>query len=350
MASGFGNGRGFQLAASVLVAAILMMLVRVTFGAGWTEAAAFALPLAILTSPVSFSTWYLCKALPLSRTPVVRLIVTVAVASAVSGGIWASVGYGWRELMPLVDLPEITVDIRVLTALLAGLGSLGYLLSVAANYLLQAFEESAEASRRVLASDVAHRDAELRALRAQIDPHFLFNSLNSVAALTTADPVRAREMCQLLADFLRESLAVGGAQQIPLGREVGLAEQYLRVEQVRFGRRLEVRASVTAEGAACSVPPLILQPLVENAVRHGIATRLEGGTIEISAQRSGDRAIIEVRNPRDADEARPGTGRGLDLVRRRLHTMFGDRAALSIEATQDAYRVRLSVPAGGETR
>ncbi len=92
------------------------------------------------------------------------------------------------------------------------------------------------------------------------------------------------------------------------------------------------------------MPALILQPLVENAVRHGIATRLDGGAIEIDARRSGDRALIVVSNPRDPDAARKGSGLGLDIVRRRLAAAFGDRAAISIEAAPESYRVSLSLP------
>ncbi len=98
------------------------------------------------------------------------------------------------------------------------------------------------------------------------------------------------------------------------------------------------------DGGALTVPPLILQPLVENAVRHGIATRLDGGSIEIAARRAGDHAVIVVSNPRDADAARKGTGLGLDIVRKRLAAAFGDRASLSIDAAPESYRVSLSLP------
>jgi LytS/YehU family sensor histidine kinase len=151
-------------------------------------------------------------------------------------------------------------------------------------------------------------------------------------------------MCQLLADFLRDSLSLGSAARIPLGREVALAEQYLRIEQVRFGDRLRVETTVATDGAQLTVPPLILQPLVENAVRHGIATMLDGGAIEIAARRSGSRALIVVTNPRDPDAARKGTGLGLDNVRRRLAAAFGDAAALSVEAAPASYRVSISLP------
>ena len=113
---------------------------------------------------------------------------------------------------------------------------------------------------------------------------------------------------------------------------------------MRFGRRLSVETALAPEAADLPVPPLVLQPLVENAVRHGIATRLEGGTIEIAARRTRDYAVIDVRNPKDADTTRPGTVLGLDLVRRRVLAMFGSRAAVTISSAAESYVVSVSVP------
>src|SRR4029079_2516584 len=149
-------------------------------------------------------------------------------------------------------------------------GFLLYLLAMAVSYLAAAFEVSRDAERRGLELQVLAREAELRALRAQLDPHFLFNSLQSISALTTADPPAARRMCLLLADFLRDTLAVGSQARIPLRSELLLAQRFLEIEQVRFGERLRVDIEPEQAGDI-AVPPLILQPLVENAVRHGIA-------------------------------------------------------------------------------
>jgi LytS/YehU family sensor histidine kinase len=156
-------------------------------------------------------------------------------------------------------------------------------------------------------------------------------------------------MCQLLGDFLRDSLTVGRESRIPLSREIALAEQYLRIEQVRFGARLAVQTSCDPACESVRVPPLILQPLVENAVRHGVATRLDGGTITIAARKSGVGVLVAIDNPRDEDSARRGTGFGQDIVRRRLVAMFGDRAALAVDAAADRYHVSLTVPAMAET-
>jgi LytS/YehU family sensor histidine kinase len=212
------------------------------------------------------------------------------------------------------------------------------------SYLAAAFEASRDAERRGLQLQVQAREAELRALRAQIDPHFLFNSLQSISALTTADPAAARRMCLLLADFLRDTLALGARERIPLSSEIGLAARFLAIEQVRFGRRLSVETDVTAVDD-CLVPPLLLQPLVENAVTHGIAHVLDGGVVKIGARRGAATVSVSIENPCDPDRpAGRGTGLGLRNVRARLRSVYGTDAALRTEETNERYTARLELP------
>ena len=332
-----------HLVAWLLIGAMLSLLVRTLLGVPWRDAVAFGLPMGIVTAPVSLSAWYLCRAMPLGRTNATRVAATALVAAFITAAMWAAIGQAWWQALGRLGLP-LDESPAGLAALLVGLGAPAYLLALTAQYMLQAFEESAAAARRALESQIAQRDAELRALRAQVDPHFLFNSLNAIAGLIAVHPDRARRMCQLLGDFLRDSLTLGAAARIPLGRETALAEQYLAVEHVRFGSRLTLRVSVAETAADVPVPPLILQPLVENAVRHGIATMLDGGVIEVIAERAGARAVVTVVNPRDPDGGRRGTGLGLDIVRRRLAASFGDRAALSTEPQAESYRVIITLP------
>jgi LytS/YehU family sensor histidine kinase len=274
--------------------------------------------------------------------------VSLAGAALVTAAVWAAVGQGWwialgRMGVVLGDAPS-----WMLAAILLGLGVAAYLLSVAINYLLLAYDDAADAERRVLRSEIAAREAELRALRAQVDPHFLFNSLNSISALIAADPARARAMGQLLADFLRESLTLGAEARIPLAREVALARRYLEIEHVRFGSRLRIATDVAPDAEGVLVPALMLQPLVENAVRHGIATCLDGGVVEVLARIAGDVAVVTITNPRDPDAGPTrGTGFGLDIARRRLAASFGNAAAVVVEPGPKSFRVTLTVPSEG---
>lgn len=332
----------------VLAGVGLAALARGVFGASWIGALAFGPAMGLIAGPLCLSAWYVARALPVATTGMVRIGSTTLFAAAITATLWATASQMWWAAIARAGFDPGDAAPQGLFPLLFGLGALSYLLAVTVYYVLQTFDDSARASRRVLESEVAQRDAELRALRAQLDPHFLFNSLNSIAGLIPADPVLAREMCQRLADFLRDSLRLGSTNRITLSREIVLAEQYLRIEQVRFGPRLTWQALVAEDTASVPVPPLLLQPLVENAVRHGVAAMLGPGEIRIETRRAGSRVVITVSNPRDPDVVRPGTGFGINIVRRRLAASFGDGAALNVEREVAAFRALVVVPIEGE--
>jgi len=213
------------------------------------------------------------------------------------------------------------------------------------HYVIIGFERSNESERQTFELRLLAQDAELRALRAQIDPHFLFNSLNSISALTTNDPAKARTMTLMLADFFRKSLDLGARSNIPLNDELALISEFLTIEQVRFGARLKVEQDIKEECQKVMVPPLILQPLVENAVRHGIAHLVDGGTIRIHCERRGDRLVIQIENPIDLDRPRrKGSGLGLKNVRSRLDALYGNESRLDVEETNDYFQIKLSFP------
>jgi LytS/YehU family sensor histidine kinase len=305
------------------------------------------LPLATVFAFVCLSAWYVARGMPLGTTGAVGVIATAFTAAAVSSAIWLLVARAWIGLLSRpFEIENAGRIFRGVDTLLFGFGVLLYLLSLAVSYLLAGFQATQETERRGLQVQVLAREAELRSLRAQIDPHFLFNSLHSISALTTADPAAARRMCLLLADFLRESLALGGASRITLGRELALIQRFLAVERVRFGDRLTVDISA-GDAASCLVPPLLLQPLVENAVRHGIAHLVEGGVIRVAAGRAGGVLRIVVENPCDPD--RPGrgggTGVGLANVRARLRALHGRDATVSAGERHAVWRVEVIMPA-----
>ena len=208
-----------------------------------------------------------------------------------------------------------------------------------------AFEASQEAERRALEQTLLTRDAELKALRAQIDPHFLFNSLHSISALTASDPAAARRMCLLLAEFLRDTLRLAANRSISLGEEFALADRYLEIERVRLGSRLCVTRDTDPEAAGCLVPPLLLQPLVENAIVHGIGGLLDGGTIRIAAHRGTHTLTIAVENPCVPDRARrTRPGLGLELLKNRVNTQFGAEGSVDVQARPDRFRVEVRIP------
>jgi LytS/YehU family sensor histidine kinase len=153
-------------------------------------------------------------------------------------------------------------------------------------------------------------------------------------------------MCLLLADFLRETLRLGATERIPLAAELALADRFLAIEQIRLGSRLQVTCETTDDAGVCLVPPLLLQPLVENAVVHGVAQLVEGGTIRMAASRAGSTLTITLENPCDPDRARTrGVGLGLELLRRRLTTQFGAYDAVHAAEHLGRFKVEVRLPA-----
>lgn len=193
-------------------------------------------------------------------------------------------------------------------------------------------------------------EAELKALRAQVDPHFLFNTLNTIADLITSNPPKAETMTERLAEFFRYTLMRTERTSATLDEELQFVRHYLDIEQVRFGDRLRVQFYADPDVTHEMVPALILQPLVENAIRHGLAPKPEGGRISVSAAREGQFVRIQVTD--DGVGIRNGSmrtnGIGLQNVRERLQALYGDGARMNIDSSfVHGTCVSLFLPANG---
>jgi anti-sigma regulatory factor (Ser/Thr protein kinase) len=188
--------------------------------------------------------------------------------------------------------------------------------------------------------------AELRALKSQINPHFLFNALNTVRSLIADDPKRAQEAVTRLAGTLRSALGTSHSECVTLEKEMATVDDYLMLESLRFEDRLKVERHIAPETLAWSVPVMLVQTLVENAIKHGVAARPGPGVVEILAALEAGRLAIEVRNPR-AEVTQPArtTGVGLQNARERLRLMFGVDAALNLDLSHpDVAVARVTLP------
>lgn len=204
--------------------------------------------------------------------------------------------------------------------------------------------------REITASRLEARliEAQLSALRMQLQPHFLFNALNTIAMLVRQGEARTSvRMIARLSELLRHVLDESGEPEIPLGQELLLVQRYLEIEQLRFGDRLVFECDVPAELTDALVPNLLLQPIVENAVRHGISRRAAAGRITLRARRHDGHLRLEVIDdgPGLAADALLNGGLGVRNTRARLEHLYGDRAALALEnAAPTGVRVRIEVP------
>ncbi|MEZ0390314.1 MAG: histidine kinase [Verrucomicrobium sp.] len=234
-----------------------------------------------------------------------------------------------------------------LQACLWVLAATGYVVAAVVEERRDAEGRMQRERNRVLEASLREERARLEALRYQIHPHFLFNSLNSVRATLPEDAVTSREMVSALADFLRTSLEGTEGETIRLAEEMGSVSRYLSIEQIRFGDRLQyaVRPEPGLEGF--QVPPFILQPLVENALKHGSSQRPELLVINLEAARVGEAVRLSVSNNGQWKE--PGVGMGglgLSNVRRRLEILYGGHAAVEAEETSGNVSVILRFPPG----
>jgi len=340
-----GSRLALYLAVWMVAGVLLASLIARPGGPGSPEALAIALPLALSYAFFCLSAWYVSRSAPLATSGPIRVVTSAVSAAFISSAAWLLLARVWIAILAgrgIVEDAAATFDRN--DTVLFGFGLLLYLLSLAGGYLLASFELSRDSERRALEGQVLAREAELRSLRAQIDPHFLFNSLHSISALTTSDPPAARRMCVLLADFLRESLALGGEDRIPLSREMDLVKRYLEIERVRFGDRLRVELE-TVDAGTCLVPPLLLQPIVENAVTHGIAHTIDGGTVRVTASRGDGTVSFMIENPCDPDRPRgTGTGLGLANVRARLRALHRDDALMRAGEERGVWRVEIVLP------
>jgi LytS/YehU family sensor histidine kinase len=225
------------------------------------------------------------------------------------------------------------------------MGSWLYLMIGGLSYAIRASDKirsevAAAAEARLLA-----QQAQLAALRAQMNPHFLFNALHTIGALMASDPRQADRALERLGDLLR--YALGTEEEVLFAQEWRFTQDYLSFEELRLGDRLRLDANADAEALTVAVPPLILQPLVENAVRHGIADRVDGGHIHLSARVEDARLILRVRDDGRGTESGTASwdhdGIGLSSVRRRLAALYGGRASLVIDDC-NGFGVTIAVP------
>jgi two-component system LytT family sensor kinase len=272
-------------------------------------------------------------------------------SAAATIGLASAAWMGWLELLlnpyalasPRGTFLFIWLD-RFYNGLLATMLLYGTILIV--NYVLESKERLAQQQTETARLNEQLSKAQLDALRRQIEPHFLFNTLNAVAGLVREGRNDAAvSMIAGLSDFLRRVLEDSTRQQVPLGEEMEFAQKYLDIQKVRFAERLQLSVDVPRELYPAQVPSLILQPMVENAVKHGIAKRAQGGAIRIAASRNNGRLTLSVCNDGPylpADWETNGSGIGLSNVRTRLRSLYGGAFELNIR-NQDAGGVEVAV-------
>ena len=281
--------------------------------------------------------------------------MSLLTAAALPGTlVWLIVACSLKNL--LARLPTHTqVVAGVLLGALAGLygcGGLAFMgLLSAAPWVASAFSGALLAAALVAALVLRARGmmpaataARLTELQSRIRPHFLFNTLNSAIALVRAEPAKAEALLEDLSELFRHALVDQG-ESVTLSDEISLAKAYLAIEQVRFGERLAVEWAIDLQADTARLPPLLLQPLVENAVRHGVEPSASGATVKISTQRRGSTVVIKVTNTVPGGQGEQGHGLALANVRDRLSLLHDVQGKFQSGLKDGVFQVRIEVPA-----
>lgn len=273
-----------------------------------------------------------------------RYLYILILCAAVSG-LWVlGLKFAMHELAGnddgYLNFLSISMPIRFTIALLAT-GCMSLI-----SELWYAQEEQKEIEQRSIAASQLAKDAELYKLRQQLQPHFLFNSLNSISALVTSRPEQARKMIQQLSDFLRGTLKKEENQWITLEEELQHLELYLDIEKVRFGHRLHTELVYNEAASSQRIPHMLLQPVVENAIKFGLYDTTGDVTIAITANVTDGYLQITVRNPFDPETSSPrqGTGFGLNSVQRRLYLLFARNDLLTTTAEGHLFTTTIKIP------
>ena len=343
-----GNQRLFGYLGTWLAIGCLAAVLLVAADAcSWTSALLFALPVFLLFGFVALSAYYVCRSLPLGQRRLPRLVLTFGATSLLSAALFTEVCLAWVHIIGLVDAPWSQLEMtKRIQASIFGIGVVLYLLSIFGHDVLIAFENLRNAERRASELQMLAREAELQMLRTQVNPHFLFNSLNSISALTSIDAAAAREMTIALAQFFRQTLATANVEKITLASELELCESFLTVEKIRFGKKLDAKITAEPNLQRSLIPPLVLQPLLENAIKHGIRNIAEGGVIEVNITQRDAWLHIAVSNPTEPDAPHAsGNGMGLQNIRRRCINLYNERARVAWQQGSDhRFTVELTIP------
>lgn len=192
--------------------------------------------------------------------------------------------------------------------------------------------------------EAARNEIELNKLKSQLNPHFIFNSMNSIRALISENPEKAKDSVTRLSNILRNSLQQGKKKVIPFEEEMRLVDDYIELEQTRYEERLRYSADVAAASSQCLVPPMMIQTLIENAIKHGVSKLPSGGAIKLTTKVDGDKHTIVIENDGSLVNGTSDTGFGLENTRQRIALLYNDKATFNIAQEGDLVRATLELP------
>ncbi len=327
-----------------ILAMLQIVVLRYRLAFGWTEVTSDSLLSAFLFGFIAITFWYQCRYNSLESANILRVLINHALAAALTAAIWLGLIYYFLSRI-------LATSETYLTFLEASLpwryfiGVLLYFVVVAFYYLLIYYQSFHEKLVRESELKSLVKEAELKTLKFQINPHFIFNSLNSINSLILTMPENASEMTVKLADFLRSTLSSNDVPKKPFQDELRTAKLYLDIEKTRFGDKIIYHETIDEAALGIPVPSMILQPIFENAVKYGVYESLAPVNIRLTTRLKNNTLNIVIENDFDPENITgKGEGVGLKNIKSRLELMYGRPKLLSTTVAESLFRVAINIP------
>jgi two-component system LytT family sensor kinase len=336
----------FLLVGWLMLTFSICVLVSFTTNTALADSLILLTPLYLLSLAFILPNYNVCRGLPLGQTSWLKLISSQLLTLIVIAGMWLVISEAVARLFDsMTAIPRFESLFEQSRYTNLAIVVMQFEVTMLLNYLYFALEKSRHLEQAALKQKLLISQAELQTLKATVHPHFLFNSLNTLSNIALSAPEQAHRFCLLIAEFLRYSVAYSKRDTATLADELEHVQNYLGIERERFGERLKTTFNIDEGLRDALVPPLIFFPIVENAIKHGIDSCIEGGTLEIMVQQTKESLVFEVTNPVDElGRKLKGTGHGLASVEQRLKTRYGDKALLKTERKTGSFTTRLILP------
>ena len=338
------SGGKLYLLLWIVIALIHGSLLYFALGQPMNQAIWDAIVFNFLFALFGYSIWYVVRFSGLNPENIGNTIVTHFASAALLIALWLYVGSRFVNMILGPELDYMT-HLRPTIYYRVAIGVLYYGLIVLNYYLANFYREYQEHKLKESETNRLLKETELSMLKAQINPHFIFNSLNSISSLTLTNPEKAHDMVINLASFLRYTISPRDTKKVVLEEELQAIEQYLAIEKVRFGNRLIVDITCDDGSAKSELPNMILQPLVENAIKYGVYESTGENHIKINCSKANKAVKIVISNNIDPGAVpRKGKGIGLENVKSRLKLIYDDERLLNIQKTDDLFTVTILIP------
>lgn len=284
---------------------------------------------------------YTSKSLLFDRNKITYFFISHILAALVITAVWLGIVYGVVEGLQSARLHP---DAQFYPVWRFVIGLIAYTLMIAVYYIISYSEDLLKKEKKEAEYQTMISETELKMLKLQIHPHFIFNSLNSITALIDIDAASARDMTIKLADFLRYALSTKSKSFVPLREELENIRKYLAIEKIRFEDRFEYAEMVQQDCHDIQVPAMLLQPLFENTLKHAVYTALEKVSVVFEAGRTPDGLKMVLRNTLEEESRVKGTGTGLENVLQRLQILYGDSAKMEVSSGEGIFTVQIIIP------